>query len=303
MVVYGFILPRRPKDSAEAYQKIWTPEGSPLVVISQRVRAGLEQALGLPVELAMRYRLPSAEQAIRRLAERGVREGVVVPLFPQYAMSSFETAVEHVERVRRRVAPELRLHSVDPFYSHPAYLDALVKSAEEDISREHDHLLFSFHGIPERHVRKSDPTGEHCLRSERCCETPSPAHSTCYRAQCFHTVQGFIERTGLARYSVSFQSRLGRDPWLKPYTDHEIPRLARSGVKRLLVICPAFVADCLETIEEIGMRGRELFMEAGGSEFRLIPCLNDRPEWIATLAELVRDQFDPVGVPRCLKSK
>jgi ferrochelatase len=294
-VVYGLILPVRPKNSAEAYEKIWTAEGSPLVVISQRVRAELERTLDVPVELAMRYRLPSAAEAIQRLASRGVREGVLIPLFPHYAMSSFETAVEHVKQVRQRVAPGMRLESVRPFHAHPAYLDALVRSAADDISREHDHLLFSFHGIPERHLRKSDPTRDHCLSVENCCETPSPAHATCYRAQCFQTVRGFVERTGVTRYSVSFQSRLGRDPWLRPYTDHEIPRLAKAGVKRLVIMCPAFVADCLETLEEIGIRGRDSFMEAGGREFHLVPCLNERPEWIAALGQLAREGFEHAG--------
>jgi ferrochelatase len=207
-------------------------------------------------------------------------------------MSSFETAVEHLRQEQGRWAPELRLRNPAPYYGHPAYLDALVKSAAPDVGREHDHLLFSFHGIPERHLRKSDPTGVHCLRSPTCCETPSPAHATCYRAQCFRTVSGFVQRTGITRYSISFQSRLGRDPWLRPYTDHEIPRLAQAGVKRLLVICPAFVADCLETLEEIGLRGRDLFLGAGGSELGLVPCLNETPEWIGALARLARETFD-----------
>ena len=137
-------------------------------------------------------------------------------------------------------------------------------------SSGYDHLLFSFHGLPERHLRKSDPTGRHCLAAENCCATASPAHATCYRAQCFKTVAAFVKQAGVpeGKYSISFQSRLGRDPWLKPYTDYELPRLAQSGVKKLLVMCPAFVSDCLETLEEIGLRGRETFLAAGGTELR-----------------------------------
>jgi ferrochelatase len=299
MVVYGTILPSRPKNSAEAYEKVWTPAGSPLVVISQNVRAALESELGIPVELCMRYRNPTVADALQRLTSRGVDAVTLIPLFPHYAMSSYETAVEHVLRVQRRVAPDITIKVVPPYYNHPAYLDALARSADEYLARDFDHLLFSFHGIPERHLRKSDPTRSHCLASPNCCDTPSPAHATCYRAQCFQTVAGFLKARTVTRYSVSFQSRLGRDPWLRPYTDHEIPRLAKEGVKRLFVLCPAFVADCLETIEEIGMRGRESFLEAGGEEFELIPCLNERPDWIQALATLARENApETVGTAR-----
>lgn len=287
-VVHACILPFRPRKSAEAYEKIWTKEGSPLVVTSSRVRDALRRKLGMPVELAMRYQQPSAADAVSKLSAAGVEQAALIPLFPHYAMSSFETAVEHVFRAQRTLAPKLRLDTAAPYYADDAYMNALVQSAADYLAREPDHLLFSFHGIPERHLRKSDPTRIHCLQSPNCCETPSPAHATCYRAQCFRTVAEFVRRTGLERYSISFQSRLGRDPWLKPYTDFEIPRLAQEGVKRLYVICPAFVADCLETIEEIGMRGRELFLEAGGKEFELVPCMNEHPEWIDALAGLAR---------------
>lgn len=294
LVVHGLILPFRPKQSAEAYEKIWTGEGSPLVVSGRRVRALLESRLGCPVELAMRYRHPSAADALRRLTARGVREAVIIPLFPHYAMSSFETAVEHIAVTARRVAPGLAWHAIPPYFEDPAYLDALVASTEPFLAQPHDHLLFSFHGIPERHLVKSDPTRCHCLKTPDCCQTPSPAHATCYRAQCFRTVAGFLQRIDARPSSVAFQSRLGRDPWLKPYTDLEIPRLARAGVRRLLVMCPAFVADCLETIEEIGMRGRELFLEAGGEELTLVPCLNEHPAWIEALATLASRPPQPV---------
>lgn len=289
LIVEGFILPFRPRKSAEAYHQIWTAEGSPLIVTSRKVRVALEENLGMPVELAMRYRLPSAADALRRLEQRGVQEVAVIPLFPHFAMSSFETAALHVVDQARKVAPRLRLRAVRPYFEHPDYIQAMVASLRSHLEKGYDHLLFSFHGIPERHLRKSDPTGGHCLKAERCCEIPSPAHATCYRAQCLRTVAAVVRAAGIERYSVAFQSRLGRDPWLRPYTDQEIPRLAREGVRRLQVICPAFVADCLETLEEIGMRGRELFLEAGGSEFTLVPCLNERPEWIGALATLARE--------------
>jgi ferrochelatase len=288
-IVHFAILPFRPKQSAEAYHKIWTPAGSPLVVISRNVQAKLQQRVRVPVELAMRYQNPSVPQAVRNLAQKGVDDLLLIPLFPHYAMSSFETAVERVKEVAAALAPRMRLTVQPPCFEEPDYIAALVGNAQELIERGYDHLLFSFHGLPERHLRKSDPTGRHCLATGDCCATASLAHATCYRAQCYRTVAAFVKQAGVpdGKYSISFQSRLGRDPWLKPYTDFELPRLAQKGVRKLLVMCPAFVSDCLETLEEIGLRGREIFLEAGGSEFTLIPCLNEHPLWLEALQRMV----------------
>jgi ferrochelatase len=291
-VVNCAILPKRPIESAEAYQKIWTPEGSPLVVTSRYVQRELQQRLGkgIPVELAMRYQNPGIESALLNLHAKAVRELLVFPLFPHYAMSSFETAVVRVQELAARHAPEMELQIADPFYRDPDYISALVASASGYLKSGYDHLLFSFHGLPERHLRKSDPTGLHCLKSPNCCESPSVALDTCYRAQCFATVRAFVDQAKIPsqKFSVSFQSRLGRDPWLTPYTDRELERLPQSGVKKLLVMCPAFVADCLETIEEIAMRGRESFIQSGGEHFELIPCLNEHPGWLDALEKMVR---------------
>ncbi len=291
-VVNLAILPTRPAQSAEAYAKIWTPEGSPLVVTSRKVQRAMQERLGpeIPVELAMRYRHPSVESAILRLRDAGVNDVLVLPLFPHYAMSSFETAVVHARETASRLAPSLRLRAIEPYYQDPEYISALVASAVPDLTSDFDHLLFSFHGLPERHLRKSDPTGCHCMATPNCCETPSPAHATCYRAQCLATVRAFVETAKIPqeKFSVAFQSRLGRDPWLKPYTDYEITRLAESGVRNLLVICPAFVSDCLETLEEIALRARDSFLEAEGNSFRLIPCLNEHPRWLEALESLIR---------------
>jgi ferrochelatase len=292
-VVHFAILPSRPKQSAEAYHKIWTPAGSPLVVISRNVQARLQQRVNVPVELAMRYQHPAIPEAVRRLAEKGVDDVLLIPLFPHYAMSSFETAVERVKEVAAKIAPRMRVQVQPPYFDHPNYVSALVASAEGFLKNGFDHLLFSFHGLPERQLRKSDPTGGHCLAAENCCETANPAHATCYRAQCFKTVAAFIRKAGVPKekYSVAFQSRLGRDPWLKPYTDHELPKLAARGIKNLLVICPAFVSDCLETLEEIGMRGRDTFLGAGGSQLTLIPCMNEHPLWIEALEKMTRQSL------------
>ena len=288
-IVHFAILPSRPKHSAEAYHAIWTPAGSPLVVTSRNVQAKLQGRVSVPVELAMRYQNPSIPDAVRSLARKGADEVLLIALFPHYAMSSFETAVERVKEVAKALAPQMRLQVQAPYFDEPGYIGALAGSAAEYLQRPYDHLLFSFHGVPERHLRKSNPTGRHCLSGPNCCTTPSPAHATCYRAQCFRTVAAFVKQAGVpeGKYSIAFQSRLGRDPWLKPYADQELARLAERGVKKLLVICPAFVSDCLETIEEIGMRGRETFLGAGGTDFALIPCLNEHPLWLEALEKMV----------------
>jgi len=298
-VVNLTILPKRPAESAEAYEKIWTPEGSPLVVTSRHLQQELHQRVGssLTVELAMRYQNPSIESALVGLRTKGVQDLLIFPLFPHYAMSSFETAIVRVQELAARLAPEMRVKAAAPFYRDPDYIAALVASASDYLATGFDHLLFSFHGLPERHLRLADPTGRHCLARPNCCETPNIAHDTCYRAQCFATVRAFVEQAKIPaeKFSVSFQSRLGRDPWLKPYTDHEFERLARGGVKKLFVMCPAFVADCLETLEEIAMRGRETFIAAGGKEFALIPCLNEHPRWLDALEKIVQRNLRKPG--------
>lgn len=288
--VVSMILIKRPAESGHAYEKIWTKDGSPLVVTSKRVQAELQKRVTVPVELAMRYQNPSIEFAVNRLAGQGIREVLLIPLFPHYAMSSYETAVVRVQEVAARLATRMKITVQPPYYDAPDFIAALVASTESFLKQDYDHLLFSYHGIPERHLQKSDPTGCHCLKAANCCEVPSPAHATCYRAQCLATTAAFVKRAGVPRekYSVSFQSRLGKDPWLKPYTDYELVRLAQEGRKKMLVICPAFVSDCLETIEEIGMRGCADFMAASGREFTRIPCLNEQPVWVQALENMAQ---------------
>jgi ferrochelatase len=249
----------------------------------------------VPVELAMRYQNPSIEGALKILAEKQVTQLLVIPLFPHYAMSSYESAVERVKTVAKKIAPQISIQVQPPYFDSPDYISALAASAKNYLDGGYDHLLFSFHGIPERHLRKSDPTGCHCLAQENCCEVPSPAHATCYRAQCFKTVAAFVAKAGVPKekYSVSFQSRLGKDPWLKPYTDFELAAFPKRGVRKLLVICPAFVSDCLETLEEIDLRGRETFLSAGGNEFAQIPCLNENPLWISALEKMIQRFLQP----------
>ena len=285
--IVGMILINRPKESAHAYEKVWLPEGSPLVVTSRHVQKLLQQRVKVPVELAMRYQNPSVPDAVKKLAGQGVTELLLIPLFPHYAMSSYESAVEWVKENLAKFAPQMKLTVQPPYFDNADYIAALVASAQ-DYLKDYDHLLFSYHGIPERHLRKSDPTGCHCLAKENCCEVASAAHATCYRAQCFATTRAFVKLAGVPaeKYSVAFQSRLGKDPWLKPYTDYELARLPNEGKKRMLVICPAFVSDCLETIEEIGMRGCEQFMAGNGKEYTRIPCMNEHPQWITALEKM-----------------
>jgi ferrochelatase len=259
----------------------------------------------------MRYQNPSIDDAVEKLAAQDIDVLLLIPLFPHYAMSSYETAVERVKDAVRNIAPRMQLHVQPPYYNLPDYVDALVASAATYLGEPFDHLLFSFHGLPERHLRKSDATGCHCLQVANCCETPGPAHATCYRAQCIQTMKAFVAKARVPqeKHSIAFQSRLGRDPWLQPYADKEIERLARAGVKRLLVMCPAFVSDCLETLEEIGMRGRETFRQAGGEELTLIPCLNEHPAWLTALENMVKQRwpdtasYAPCGSNQCPESE
>lgn len=292
-IVHGAVLPFRPHVSAEAYGKVWTDAGSPLIAISQRLRDALRRRTGLPVELAMRYQKPSIASAVRALGEAGVERVRVVPLFPHYAMSSYESAVDRVKHEAAKIAPALALDILPPYFDRPEYIGALAGVAAPAIQGGYDHFLFSFHGVPERHVRKTDPTGRYCLQAAQCCEKSAPAHATCYRHQCFVTAKLFAEAAKLrpGKFSVAFQSRLGRDQWLGPASQDEMVRMARAGVRKLVVMCPAFTVDCLETLEEIGIRGRAAFLEAGGEELTLIPCLNDHPEWVEALAVLT-------GIPR-----
>jgi ferrochelatase len=293
LMVNCAIIPRRVVKSTEAYRSIWSAKGSPLIVTGRSVAEKLEAALGVPVALAMRYRRPTVSLALRRLYKAGVRELTVLPLFPQYAMSSYETAVEHVEAEIQTMVPGMTHRFVPPIFEEPEYLEALAATASPMLAHGFDHLLFSFHGLPERHLRKSDPTHTHCLGSEHCCSLISPARRTCYRAQCLATARGVAERLEIpaGQWSVSFQSRLGREPWMRPYTEQTLISLGTRGVKRLFVMCPAFVADCLETLEEIAIRGRESFHSAGGGELTQVPCLNDHPAWIEALSAILARQM------------
>ncbi|MDI1331859.1 ferrochelatase [Pseudomonas sp.] len=289
-LLVSLILIKRPEQSAHAYASIWWEEGSPLVVLSRRLReAMVAQWHHGPVELAMRYGEPSIETKLVELAAQGHKKITLAPLYPQFADSTVTTVIEEAKRVVREKRLDVQFSILQPFYDQPEYLDALVASAKPYLQQDYDHLLLSFHGLPERHLKKIDPTGHHCFQSDNCCQNASPeVLATCYRAQCLRTASEFAKRMGLAdgKWSVSFQSRLGRAKWIEPYTEARLDELAGMGVKKVLVMCPAFVADCIETLEEIGDRGKELFREAGGEDLVLVPCLNDDPQWARALSAL-----------------
>lgn len=293
VLVRTFIVPKRAPESAKAYRTIWTKNGSPLIGITKELGEKLQEQLPEPVTVAMRYGNPGMKTAYEVLLKkiRDLEEVIAIPLYPHYAMSSYETAVEHAKEIHRKGKYQFKLKFVAPFYQDPGYIHAMAESMRPYIQKEFDHLLFSFHGIPERHLKISDPTHKHCLQSVNCCSEESVAHATCYRHQCLQTMKKVTEELGLPpkKFSFSFQSRLLKDPWLKPYTDFRFQEMPAEGIKKLLVACPAFVSDCLETLEEIEIRGKESFLASGGKEYEMIPCLNTHPLWVKTLVNLIHD--------------
>ncbi len=292
ILVRGIILQTRPKKSAKAYAKIWWEEGSPLIVLSERFAKKVRNYTEMPVALGMRYGSMSIENAMQELKNQEVDEVLLVPLYPHYAMSSYETVVVKTMEVKEASFPEMKITTLPAFYKNPDYIKVLSESIAEGLKDfDYDHILFSYHGIPERHIRKSDPTKFHCKIDGSCCSVNSVAHHTCYRHQVYETTELVKSYLGLKeeQVSTSFQSRLAGDPWLKPYTDYEFERLPKEGVKNLAVITAAFVSDCLETLEEIAMEGKEQFEEAGGEKYKHISCLNDSDAWVKVMVKWLNE--------------
>ncbi len=286
-IVSLFVLPTRPKNSAQAYQSIWLPEGSPLIVLSERLKASLQAELPMPVEIAMRYGQPDIESQLLKLsALPDIEEILFIPLYPHYAESTIKTSVELAKATVEKHQLPVKLSVIEPFYQRDDYISALVDSAKPYLESDYDHIIFSYHGLPEAHIKKMDTSGEHCLQRADCCQQPHEVHQYCYRHQVIRTTDCFVQQAGIAKenYSIAFQSRLGKAKWLEPNTEDKIRELAAAGAKNILVICPAFVTDCLETLEEIAIRGQEVFEEAGGEKLQLIPCLNQHPSWVKTLS-------------------
>lgn len=288
ILVKGIILNTRPKKSATAYKKIWWKEGSPLEVISERFTEKFKQKVDVPVALGMRYGSMSMEKAIKELVDQDVDEIFMIPLYPHFAMSSYETVEVKAHEILAEKYPMVKLDACPVFYKEPNYIKAMVANIKEHIvGVDYDHILFSYHGLPERHIKLADPTKSHCKLDGSCCNTPSKAHKTCYRHQCFETTKEIVKLLDLEgkTYSNSFQSRLLKDPWLKPYTDFELEGFPEKGVKKLVVITPAFVTDCLETLEEIAMEGKNQFLGAGGETYKHIPCMNENDDWVDVVVD------------------
>jgi protoporphyrin/coproporphyrin ferrochelatase len=292
LLVKGIIVPFRAPKSAEAYRSIWWKGGSPLIELTKQLQKAVQQQLIEPVTIAMRYGNPSPKAAYNELLQKseGLEEVILFPLYPHYAMSSYETAVEYMKEVHAKGKYKFKLTTVKPYYKEPGYINAMVENIRPYLNQDYDHILFSYHGLPGRHIKKSDVTGSHCLHVENCCETDSQAHNYCYRHQGFITTKLITAQLNISagKYSISFQSRLGKG-WLEPFTDIRLEQMPAEGIKKLLIICPAFVSDCLETLEEIAMRGKESFLNAGGESYTMIPCLNVNPLWVSAISKWIKE--------------
>lgn len=291
MIVEGFILPFRPKKSAHAYQSVWMKEGAPLKVITENFRKALLPLIDAHTAVAMRYGNPTPEEALHELEQQdaNIDEIFIAPLYPHYAMSSFETAYLYVIEKIKALRPNVKFKILQPFYDEKGYITSLSESIAPYIAKPFDHLLFSYHGLPVRHLKKSDPTKKHCYQVDNCCDVKSGAWNFCYKHQTIQTTKLVASQLRIPahKFSYSFQSRLGSDEWIKPFTDEVLQKFPGQGVKNLLVVCPAFVSDCLETLEEIAMRGKESFLAAGGESFTFIPCMNTNMKWVETFAGYV----------------
>lgn len=288
LLVKGIIVPFRKAKSARNYQKVWLKEGSPLLVETYKAANKLQEKLGddYKVAVGMRYGEPSFASA--REALKDCEKVIFFPQYPQYAASSVETSLDHFFKHFDKNTSTV----ISPYYDHPEFISSYGKFLKEQgLPKKGEFLLMSFHGLPENHVMKDDPTGNHCLKSPNCCETASAeVMKTCYRAQCFKSAHLIAKELGLKpdQYGLSFQSRLGRQRWLEPSTDSKVAELAQNGTKNLSVMCPGFAVDGLETLEEIVMGTKDYFLSKGGESFRFVPCLNDDDHWIEACARLVR---------------
>jgi protoporphyrin/coproporphyrin ferrochelatase len=282
LLLYGVILPFRTRNSARAYQAIWTQDKSPLITNSEAFCQALQARLGTEyvVALGMRYGHPNIQQAVDVLAH--CEHITLFPLFPQYSSAATGSSIERALALisAKQILPEMTV--IRDFYRHPLFLTAQAAQIAPFI-KDHDHILFSYHGLPERQIIKGGCEG--------ICETTCSmqgARRGCYRAQCLMTTQLLADTLNLTHFSSSFQSRLGRTPWIKPYTDEVLNQLANKGVKRLAITCPSFVSDCLETLEEIGYRAKEQWMALGGEHLTLIPCMNSSTLWVDAVYEMVK---------------
>lgn len=293
LLVRGIIAPFRSGESSKIYQKLWTEEGSPIKIYGYTLQREVQKLLGddYHVELAMRYQSPSIESALQKLKEAYVDEIIVFPLFPQYASATTGSVHEEVMRVlsKEQVIPPLKL--INSYYDNEEMIEIFAENALKHGLDKMDHVLFSFHGVPERHMTKADPTQSHCLKKENCCSTLCDANKFCYSAQCHDTAHRIAAKLELPKekYTICYQSRLGKDPWMQPYTTDSLKARREAGDKNLLVFSAAFVADCLETTIEIGEEYQEEWEEMGGENLYLVESLNDNPKWVKAVTEMIKE--------------
>lgn len=294
LLVHGLILPLRPRRSAAAYRAVWTDRGSPLLVHSRALADRVRYRLGdrVPVELGMRYGTPSVGQALQTLRRGGADRIVVVPLLPQYSPSAWGSAVQHVYAEAGRLPNVPSLQVLPPYFDEPAFVEAAAAVARPVLTESRpERVLFSFHGQPERHCRRADDSQPpFCLEAEGCCAYLSAVNRSCYRAQCFASAHALAAALHLSAddHEVCFQSRMGRGAWIGPHTDDRLAALPGEGVRRVAVLCPSFATDCLETLEEIGLRGAAAFRARGGEELTLVPCVNASDPWVDGIIDLTR---------------
>ncbi|MNJ93255.1 Ferrochelatase [compost metagenome] len=291
-LVHIGIVPRRAPQSAHNYKTVWMAEGSPLMVYTRRFAEKLQNELGSEyhVALGMRYSEPSIDSALLDFKAKGVSEIIAAPLYPQYAEATTGSSLKELQRVARKLKIDIPVKSIPPFYDSDMFIDPAVQIANETLAaKEVDHYLFSFHGLPKKQIQKVHD----CYATEDCCFEVKATAKKCYRAHCYATATKMAERMGLkdGHWSVSFQSRLGPVEWIKPYTDHSLEALAKSGKKRVAILCPSFVADCIETLEEIGIGEKERFLSFGGTEYTMVPCVNDNALWVQRFAESLKKSF------------
>lgn len=293
LILRLFILPFRPAQAKEAYEEIWEEDGSPLIINTKKIADALANKTGWDVDIAMRYQYPSIKESIMRFKEKRIKKLHVLPLYPHNASSTTISTNEEVKKIVKEIYPELKLEFIKPFYNHPDYIDSLAQSIKPHLNGI-DKLVFSYHGIPIRHVTKSCNVGKDCYDSNNCCSQDSVEHCICYKCNTFMTSKFTADKLNLKNsdWIMSYQSRVSvvSPFWLKPYTDIELENFPKNGVKNIAIVCPSFVADCLETLEEIGMRGKESFAESGGKSFTYIPCLNDNKHFISALENIISPQ-------------
>lgn len=297
LLVRAIIIPKRYKSSAASYRKIWdTERGSPLLYYGKSLASKVQElSLGkYEVALAMRYQEPSIPNALKTLIQKNVNEIIVFPLYPQYSSSCTETAFVEIDKYMRKHAPEIKVTKVIDYYNHPAYISALCDEIGKFDMQNFDHILFSYHGLPVRHIRKGDSSKKHCLKSDNCCEHISEINRSCYKAHCLHTTKAIVAKLEIeeSRYSNCFQSRLGKEEWIQPYTAEVLENLTKQGKKKILTICPAFTADCLETLYEISEEYKHEFQSYGGENLEKVNCVNDSDKWASGVLQIIEDTLN-----------